>query len=104
MTRRENDSTAIFIWIDGFSFSALIGSRIFAKIPRISIESGKDFAEDFSFGMGFSLVKIIFESFFYGIPGYKMKSVNPNENRCIKMSFQNFSAIGLAKKETVRNT
>ena len=52
--------TAIFVWIDGFSFSALIGSRILGKIPRISIESGKNFAEDFSFWMGFLLVKTIF--------------------------------------------
>ena len=42
-------NTAIFVWIDGFSFSALIGNKIFGKIPRISIESGKDFAEDFPF-------------------------------------------------------
>ena len=51
---------AIFVWIDGFSFSALIRSKIFGKIPKISIDSGKDFAEDFSFWMGFLLVKTIF--------------------------------------------
>ena len=55
--------SAIFVWIDGIFIS-----KIFGKIPRIFIDSGKDFAEDFSIWMGFLLVKITsFESFFYGI-------------------------------------
>ena len=44
--------TAIFVWIDGFSFSALIGSKIFGKIPRISIESG--LRRIFHFGWDFT--------------------------------------------------
>ena len=42
-------NTAVFIWIDGFSFSALIRSKILGDIPRISPESGQHFAEDSSF-------------------------------------------------------
>ena len=34
------------------------------RIPGIFIESGKDFAADFSFWMGFLLVKIIFRTIF----------------------------------------
>ena len=60
--------TAIFVWIDGFSFSALTGSKIFGKIPRISIDCGKDFAEDFPFWMRFLLVRIIYRTIFLWDP------------------------------------
>ena len=46
------------------------------RIPGIFIESGKDFAADFSFWMGFLLVKIIFSTHF-SIGSHSIKS-NPS--------------------------
>ena len=46
-------STAIFVWIDGFSFSALIGSKIFGKIPGISIRAARILQRIFHFGWVF---------------------------------------------------
>ena len=45
--------TAISVWIDGFSFSALVGSKIFGKIPRISIETARILRRIFHFGWDF---------------------------------------------------
>ena len=47
------DLTAIFVWIDGFSFSALIGSRILAKSRGFLLRAARILRRIFLFGWDF---------------------------------------------------